>query len=928
MQKSMAKVGNHSVINVTMTESTTGLNEVVVVGYGSQKIGDVTSSVSEIKADKFTQGSVIDAGQLIEGKVPGLIIISPTGDPTSTTQILLRGQTTLMGANQNPLVLIDGVPGDMKTIAPQDIKSISVLKDGSAAAIYGTRANNGVILITTQQASGGKSTIDYSSYISTQTIARHLDLSTAKDFRQQISEGYRNKNEDNGSSTDWLKEISQTPLIQSQNLVFRGGTVESNYLINLNDNTTPGIFKKSYNNTFSGRADFNQRMFDDKVKINLGLFSSSNQHNGFNGYIYRQSMIQNPTSPVKNPDGTWFQEINKFEYDNPVSDLMESNGQTNETNSRYQGSVIYTPITGLNLKSLFSYSKWNQNVGYSETKQNVSTLRDGKNGYASIGASQTIDRMAELTATYSKSFGNHNFVLLGGYSYEDNDYLTYNMTNWDYPTDIFGYSNIGLGQAINLGLDTSPEYSYQSKTNLIGFFGRLTYNYDDKYLFMASVRREAASQLYGTKNPWGTFPAASIGWRLTKESFMKNQKLFNDIKLRAGYGVTGSQPSSLFLGVGQMGYSDFIYSNGGWVQTLIPSQNANPNLKWEQKQETDIGVDFSMLNNRISGSFDYYNRTINGLLFDYSVPSPPNLYNITEANVGKMQNKGIEIGLNFIPITTSNFEWNSSVTFSTNSNKLLSLSNALYTSSTNYIEIGNTGPPVQTFTHLLRVGGSVGDFYGFKVIGIGNDPSDKANYGQWIYEGSDGKPEKYSDFTHSFGDKRVIGNGLPKYYLGWTNSFRYKNWDFSITQRGAFKFQIANMARMMYENPTYTQYNLLKSAFNKVFGKTLLQSPQEFNSYYIENGDYWKIDNITLGYTIYNTGNKYIKSIKIYGSVLNAFVITGYKGIDPEVSLRNGTVSAQQGINVIPTSGLDPGIDQRDTYPTTRTFTLGINVSF
>jgi TonB-linked SusC/RagA family outer membrane protein len=906
------------------------LQQIVVIGYGTQRKGELTSAVATVKAENFIKGAVTDAGQLIQGKVAGLSVISPSGDPTGSTQILLRGQTTLMGANQNPLVLIDGIPGDLRTVATQDIESMDVLKDGSAAAIYGTRGTNGVILITTRRASGNnKSSVEYSGYVSTQTIARKLDLSTAADFRAQIKAGFR-KTEmaDNGASTDWLKAITRTPVIQSHNLTFRGGNATTNYLISGNYNNTEGIFKKSYNQIFNGRADFNHSMFDNKLKINLNLFSSSRKWNGFNGNIYRQATMQNPTSPLKNPDGTWFQELTKFDYESPISDLMESDGQSNESNARYKSAIVFTPITGLKLSGVFSYGKRVSEFGYAETKQHVSTLRDGKNGYAKIGGDESIDRLAELTAEYTKSFNKHHFVLLGGYSYQENVYTSNSTENWDFPTDKFGWNNIGLGQAISSGDYQGLIKNFKSETNLIGFFGRLTYNYDEKYLLMASVRREAASQLWGTKNPWGTFPAVSAGWRISREGFMSDQKIFDDLKFRVGYGVTGSQPTDLFRGVGVVGYGGFVYSNGSWIQTLTPTQNANPDLKWEEKRETNIGLDFSILQNRISGSVDYYNRQIHNLLFMYDVPSPPNLYNQTLANVGTMENKGVEVMLNFVPLKSKDFEWNSSVSYSTNTNKLKSLSNDVYKTSTNYLQVGAIFPPIQTFSHLLKVGGPVGDFYGFKVVDIGNDQTDVANYGQWVYQGSDGKPVKYSNFTHSFGDKRVIGNGLPKFYLGWNNNFRCKNWDLSITQRGAFKFQVANLQRMMFENPTQIQYNVLTNAFDKVFGKTQLKSPVEFNSYYIENGDYWKIDNITLGYNWNHTGLRYIQSARLYASVLNAFIITGYKGIDPEVSLRNGTSYAQSGVAQTPTAGLDPGMDSPYKYPTTRTFSVGLNVTF
>ncbi len=922
-------INNRHVINVKMQVKAVQGQQMVVIGYGEQAEKNVTASVANVTSKNFIQGSVTDAGQLLQGKVAGLTIVNPSGDPNSSTQILLRGHTSILGENQNPLILIDGVPGDMKTVPPEDIQSISVLKGGAAAAIYGSRANNGVILITTKKATG-KTAVEYSSYVSTQMISRKLDLSTAADFRAQIAAGYRSKNQDHGVSTDWVKEISRTPITQSHNLSISGGNARSNYMVDLNYKYDQGIFRKSDRQVFSGLADINHSMFNNMLKLEANIYQSSDKWHPFNTNVYRQAIQQNPTSPTKNPDGTWFQELNKFEYENPLSDLYETNDVTNEADSRYKGTVTFDLIPELEFKGVFAYSKRNQNGGHSETKQNVSTLRDSRNGYASTGASMWIQRLADLTAEYSESFGNHNIKILGGYSYQYNYYRTAFMDNYNFPTDQFGYSDIQSGKALKEGMAT--ETSNQTETNLIAFFARVNYNYKDKYLVMGSLRREEASQLWGTKDPWGLFPAISVGWRITQESFMQHQKLFDNLKLRAGYGVTGSQPSQSFLGVATLGYGNYVYSNGEWIQALVPTSNPNPNLRWEQKKELDLGLDFGLLNDRITGSVDLYNRTIDNLLFDYPVPSPPNLYSHTVANVGKMRNKGVEVMLNFVPVESKDFQWTSSISYSTNQNRLVSLSNDLYKLSTDYLTIGYTGPPVQTFTHLLRVGGRVGDFYGFKVIGVDNDKSDAANYGQWIYEGTkaDGHPGeaiKYSDFNHSFEDKQVIGNGVPKFYAGWNNTFRYKNWDLSITQRGAFGFQIANFQRMFMENPTYTQYNLLKTAFNKIDG-ALLKSPLEFNSYYIENGDYWKIDNITLGYTIPANKIKFVSSARIYVSSLNTFIITGYSGIDPEVSQLNGPVSAQSGINVITTSGLDPGIDRRYVYPTTRTFTLGIDLKF
>lgn len=917
------------VINVQLEEAVIGLDEIVAIGYGSMKKADVTSSVSSIKADDFIKGSVKDPGQLIQGKVAGLTIVNPSGDPTSNSEIILRGNTTLVGSSISPLVLIDGVPGDMNTVAPQDIESIDVLKDGSAAAIYGTRGTNGVILITTRRASGHfESSVEVSSYANVQTLSRKPNLSTAADFRNQIDGGFRDDNTDLGHSTDWLDEITRSPLSHVHNVTFRGGDEETNYLLNVNYDSAKGIFLNSFNNDFKGRADINHNMFDNKLKLNMSILGSDRKLNGFNGYNYRQSLIQNPTAPVKDENGEWFQQLTKFEYENPVSNLMESNGLTREHLTRFNSNIVFNPIKQLKLSSVLSYSKWNQNGGYSESKQHVSTLRDSRNAYASIGASESIDKLAEMIAEYSDVIGNHRFTALAGYSYQENIYTTQSMENWDFPTDQFGYYNIGLGEATKNGDVPNPQSSYHSETNLIGFFGRVSYSYADRYLFMGSLRREGASQLWGTDSAWGTFPAVSFGWRLTEEPFMAGQDIFDDIKFRVGYGVTGTQPSDLFMGVALMGYDQYVLSDGQWIKTLIPSQNANPDLKWEEKHEMNYGVDFTILNGRMSGSIDHYIRKIDGLLFDYAVPSPPNLYPTTRANVGEMENKGLEILLSGVPIQTDDFEWTTSVTFSTNSNKLISLSNDIYQTSSDYFTTGYTGPPVQTFTHIVKVGEPIGNFYGFKVIGVGNNPDDAANYGQWIYEGQDGESVNYSDFGHSFDDKKVIGNGLPNYYAGWTNNFRYKNWDLSISQRGAFDFQVANMQRMMYENPTYTQYNLLQNAFDPVFGATQLKSPHEFNSYYIEDGDYWKIDNITLGYNINNTGVDFLKSARVYVSSSNTLTITGYDGIDPEVSLVTEGGNSQGGININSGAGLSPGIDSRDKYPTVRIFTFGVNLKF
>lgn len=895
-------------LEIVLKEDTKTLDEVVVIGYGTQRKGDVTSSVASVKADNFVKGAVKDVGQLIQGKVAGLAITNPNGDPTGSTQIRLRGTNTIGGANTAPLVLIDGIPGELGTVAPEDVESVDVLKDGSAAAIYGTRGTNGVILITTKQAKGVDiNQVEYNGYVSTSLIAKKLDMLNADEFRTLYPD------QDHGADTDWIDEISRTPVSHVHNLSLMGGNSKTNYIANLNYASRQGIMKKSDFESFQGRIEVTHRMFDDKLKLKFGLFGKKNQMESttsggsFRGWVYGQATRRNPTDPVRNEDGTWNENVSKFEYENPLALLYEAEGNVKKTQLRYNGNIVYNPIKDLTLSAVFSYIRDNMNRGYGETLNHISALRDGLAGWSSVGAYTKMEKLMELTAQYSKEIGAHKFTVLGGYSYNETDFEELWIDNYGFQDDYFGgWHNIGIGSALkdgkaNIGSKKTP-------TNLIGFFGRATYSFKNRYLLMGALRYEGASQLWGTDNAWGLFPSVSVGWRITEEAFMKNQKIFDDLKLRVGYGVTGSQPKDPFLGVAMLKYGSYAFVNGNWVHTIVPASNPNPDLKWEEKKETNIGLDFVSWGGRLSGSIDYYNRDVDGLIYEYGVPTPPNLYNKTMANGGTMRNRGVEVLVTVVPVQNKDFEWSTTGTFSLNSNKLISLSGSIFKSDYDYFNTGTVEYSGQVAdSHRVQVGESIGNFYGFKVVDVDSE-------GRWIYEDRNGELVNYKDFTHAPEDKHVIGNGLPKWYAGWNNTLRYKNFDLNVTMRGAFGFQIINGGRMNYENVKNSRFeNRLKSVNDLVFGKHTLSSEvePEFNSYYVENGDYWKIDNITLGYSFGQVG-KYIKSLRVYGSVLNALTITGYKGIDPEVS----------------TDGLTPGYDTRDRYPSVRSFTFGVNVKF
>lgn len=900
-------VGTSNVIDVVLEPDYARLDEVVVIGYGSVRKAELTSSVSSVKSDDFVKGSVRDAGQLLQGKVAGLAVSSPSGNPADEVQILLRGNTSIYNRDQSPLIIIDGVPGGrLSSIAPEDIESFDVLKDGSAAAIYGTRGTNGVILVTTKRAQErGPLLVEYNGYVSTQTILKQMDFLDAEDYRRLIREGNATL-QDIGYSTDFLDEITQTPVSHMHNLTFSGGSENTSIITNINYNYQEGIFQRSDIERLKTRLDVTHRMLDGKITANAAIYGdivsyfAGGDGYSFNNLIYRQALIRNPTEPIKNADGTWYENVGKFQYQNPVTMLEETDGKNKERELRLVGSLVYEPIEGLRGKILASTTLWDQFRGYSESKQHISNTRDGMNGYASVGTTSRNTNLFDLTVDYTKILGSHRVVLLGGYSYQDFFNEGFWQNNYDFPTDAYSYHNISQGNALQEGLAEMDSYKNSSK--LIGFFARVNYGFNDKYLLMASVRREGSSK-FGENYQWGTFPAVSVGWRISNESFMQNVSLLDDLKLRFGYGVTGTEPSSSYLSLTRLTYSSRMYYNGEWVQTLVPASNPNPDLRWEKKEEINIGLDVAILNNRISSSIDVYRRRTVDLLWNYNVPVPPNLYSNILANVGQIDNTGLEALLQIVPVRTSNLEWISGITYSTNTNELVSLTNELYETTTDYFNVGGTGDPIQTYTHRVQVGEPIGNFYGYKSLDVDDN-------GLWILEAEDGTP--LADyFARTEDDKHVLGNGLPKHYLNFNNTVRYKNFDLTVSMRGAFGFQILNFQRMFYENPTIT-YNMLETAFDPVYGKQILDASQEYTSYYIEDGDYWKIQNVVLGYNHQFKQNSFIKQARIYASGLNMFTFTGYKGIDPEVSIL----------------GLSPGNDNRDKYPTTRVWTFGINLNF
>ena len=923
-------VGNRAVIDVVLEVATSFLEEAVAIGYGTQKKADITSSVQSVKSEDFNKGAILDAGQLIQGKVAGLQITLPSGDPTSSTSVMLRGYSSLLGSTA-PLVLVDGIPGNLSTVAPEDIESIDVLKDGSATAIYGTRGTNGVIIITTKNAKRESPvSVQYNGYVSASHWLKTPDFLTADELRAKWEDGWTGKgdiSEDRKYTTDWLKEISRTAISHNHNLSIMGGTQNHTYTANLTYNDNEGTIKGTGRTNIRGRVQIAQYLFDNKLKLSAEVMADENNSNtGFNpGYTYRQACIQNPTQPVyiDNDPAKGYYETDGYFYDNPISYLNERIGMRRSRNVRFNGVAEFKPIEQLNFKALYVRKGQNSISGYYNTHKDVSTTEQGLNGTASRGTSELVNDLLELSANYQQDFGNHHVTAVAGYSYDETTYESFSMSNQNFPTDAYLYNKMQAGMGLTEG--TSSQESYKSNTKLIGVFARATYNYADRYLLMASLRVDGSSK-FGKDHKWGYFPGISAGWRLNNEEFLKDVKWIDNLKLRAGFGITGIDVNSPYQSLASMNYSGYAYVDGHWNPILVPARNANPDLRWEKKYEYNLGLDFAFLGERLSGSVDFYRRDTKDALYNYSVPTPPYTYGSMMANVGHIRNQGVEVLVNAVPVRTRDFEWSTSVSFSYNQNRLISITppkGSELSLSTNYFDTGYTGEPIQTSTHRVKEGWPIGNFFGLKSVGV-----DEA--GKWVVEilDEDGKVSGY-DYAEkaNSSDWQILGNGVPDAFANWNNNFRFKNFDLAITMRGAFGAQALNFQKLFYGNPTIA-YNVLNSAFDKIdvvdmttgkpTGKTaVISDAQRYVSYYIEDADYWKIDNVTLGYNLRFKNAKILKALRVYGSVRNLATITSYSGLDPEIRTVYGDDGA-----------FDPGTDDRDKFPTIRSFTFGVNLTF
>lgn len=891
-------VSNNSPLLIKLEDDSFLLGEVVAVGYGSQKKKELTGSVAGLKEGDLTKGVQSNPMGMMQGKVAGLNVSKPnSGDPNADYVFQLRGTSSLQG-NTSPLIIIDGIPqGDLSAIPQDDIESIDILKDGSAAAIYGTRGTNGVILVTTKRGSAGRTVTSYSGYVSLATTARKLKMMSRDQF-------LANGGNDRGSDTDWLDEITRTPFIHSHNLSLTGGTNVFNYRASLSYRNNPGLAIKSGFDELIGRFVANQTLLKGKIQIAYdATYRRFNREASTNdNAAFRNAAFYNPTAPVYDESNTatgGYYELDMRNYYNPVAQLKQNDRHVK--GGIFQGStrVTWNIIEGLRAQVFGSVRYFDAARGNYASRQIFNT---SDYGLAERRYDNRKKETIEATVDYIKSFNKHNLVALAGYSYEHNFEEWFRVQNSNFDSDVFSYYNLGAGSNLLNNPNQNMMESFVSQDDLVSFFGRVNYNYDERYLLSASVRHEASTRL-GANHKWGTFPAVSVGWRISNESFMKEIDFINELKLRVGYGVTGNMPSDSYKSLPMMGVTGRFYdhSSGKWISAYGPTQNLNEDIKWEKKGEWNLGVDWAGFNNRLSVTIDAYSRKVSDLLYTYKVPTPPYQYSEMLANVGDATSKGLELTVSVTPVKNKEFTWNSSINFSFNDNRIDKFSNDHF--QTDWIEKGylsDSDLGGMNNTPLIRLvpGGKVGDFYLPVFEGFNED-------GTWKFKdiNDDGK------FTFD-DDREIVGNAQPDFIAGWTNDFSYKNFDLSFTLRAVVGNDVFNVGRMALENPNVAgqERNMLAS----VIGSPLKDAAQP-SDYYLENGSFLKMDNISLGYNVPIKNKDYISSLRLYLTAQNVFTLTGYKGVDPEVNM----VSVD-----------DMGIERTRYYPTMRSFLFGLNISF
>lgn len=908
-------ISSQTDVSARLQKTADALESVVVVGYGTQRRKDVTGAITTVTAESFNKGITPGVNSLIQGKVPGLVISRNGGDPNGAQSVLLRGPSTINGSTA-PFYVIDGVPGaDIATVNPDDIASIDVMRDATSTAIYGTRAANGVILVTTRRAKSGQSILSYSAYASVDKINKRLDLATGDELRAYLQSQGRSLSavDDDKVNTDWQNVITRTGSSQNHSLSFGGGNQQSKFLFSLGYFDQKGVVKKSGFSRYNGRLNVEHSMFNNRLRFRGNVAATFRQASQINYNALYYATIYLPTVNIYNADGSFKENTSTQDYKNPLGLIEQIDDRNKYTALNSNGSLSWDILNGLTTTVSGTYEARYFRTSYYASKSSFDFNSVG--GFARRSSVEGASKILETFLNYDKNIGTeHQLKLLAGYSWQkdaNGDGLSLQTNN--FLIDDLGYYGIGNSNPVG----TTP-FSYfasglptLSESTLISFYGRANYIFKDKYIVQGIVRRDGSSK-FGVNNKWATFPAASFAWRINEEGFMKNSRLFNDLKLRAGYGVSGNATLNPYQSFIRFRNGSLAYVNGNWVSSYTLLQIANPDLQWEKTATTNLGLDFAILKGKLSGTVEVYKKKTTEMLYTYDLPSPPFPSNNITGNGGEMINKGVEFTLNYQNKFAKSLSWRSGFNASYNKNKIVTLNTSnqnLQALPVAFKQVGVIGGKGLTGLGAERLvpGYSLGTFYLYQYAG-------QDAQGQNLYFDSSNK-NRVRQTALLPRDQRIItgANGLPTFTIGWANTVDYKSFSLNFSVRGVFGNRIFNGAAMDLDRLAQaTKYNVSQAALNR--GNT---DAPTYSTLYLENGNYVRLDNATLSYRL--PISRAYKSATVYVSGNNLLTITKFSGVDPEGKI----------------DGIEPGLvglgvfgSVRPVYFQTRSFTAGVNFNF
>jgi TonB-linked SusC/RagA family outer membrane protein len=896
-QELVAKNG----MEVTMSEDVAQLNEVVVVGYGSMAKKEISSSVVQISKDQFNQGVASDPMALIAGKVAGLNVASSAdANPNAMTNIQVRGAGSLTASN-GPLVVIDGIAGgDLRNIATQDVESITVLKDAGSAAIYGTRGANGVILVTTKKGSGtaGVTNVTYDSYVALSFQKAKPDILSTDEFRRS------RRGQDYGADTDWWSEITRKSSYNLNQYISIDSSTKNGYFgLSVNYKKGNGLDIVSNREEYGGRFVGEQRVLNGRVQFNSSLSARKVHEEWGNDGLFDTALTMNPTIPVKNPDGSYYQPNSPTNIHNPVNDLKENVSQGDRVyilgNADVKLNILQ--MEQHNLNTSLSYA-----LQYNDLKENFYTPSTSSesfwNGYAGrarINYQKWWTNRLEWLVNYTMTIDAHQLKAVLGYSWERSKWEQSGNENMGFVYDALSFHGIGSGSYLRDG--KANLWAGSSESTLIGFFGRLNYNYNDMIFASASMRREGSTK-FGANKKWGNFPSASLAWEITKTPFAQGlSSTFQSLKPRVSYGVTGRSDFNAYQSIATYSTRGAYLIENQWINGYAPSLNANSDLAWEKSTAFNVGLDFVAMNSRLRGSIEYFDRRSKDLLYNYTAPQPPFIYNTILVNVGTTKNTGIEVALDYDVLAKTALKWTTGINWSMGKTKLTKLSSDAYQMA--YLDLyQKPGPGTSEYFFRVEEGGEIGQFYGYEHAGIDDN-------GLLLIYDNNGNAVPAAQADPSY--KRNIGNGAPKHFLSWSNSVNYKNWDLSMLFRSALGYQIFNMRKYGMGLKGAGTDNVLRTAYTDY--SNVESSGGIISSYFLENGNYVKLDNVTIGYTYRPKKRELVESLRVYLTAKNVFTLTGYEGNDP---------------SIVTSTGITPGIDSNSAYPQATQLSLGITLRF